>query len=159
MFLRVIFLDVDGVLNNDETNDRTPGGFVGVSDVLLDRLSTIVEKSLAKIVLTSTWKEYWNHDDALCDSDGLYLSNRLNQFGLTIMDKIEDVNGSYYRGRGIKKYLDDHKNIVGYVILDDLEFDFSSHKDLLEHLVSTNGSEGLTENDIATAIQILRKDV
>ena len=57
---KIIFLDVDGVLNNVNTDDMNPSGYTGVSMKLVRNLAKIVERSAAKIVLTSDWKIEWS---------------------------------------------------------------------------------------------------
>ena len=52
--MKVIFLDVDGVLNDDYTADRSPAGFIGIDDGMVANLERIVRKTGAKIVLSSS---------------------------------------------------------------------------------------------------------
>lgn len=49
---KVIFLDIDGVLNTSYTKYRDEV----LDDFRLDYLAKIVNKTHAKIVLTSTWR-------------------------------------------------------------------------------------------------------
>lgn len=154
--MKVLFLDVDGVLNNDVTTDKTPGGFTGVSYVLVERLQQIIKSTHAKIVLSSTWKEEWNKDINLCTVEGLYLMEKLNEYDLSICDKIED-GISFYRGKQIKSYLNSHSDIMSYVILDDLEFDFDDYDDLKHHFVQTQERIGLTDKNVEDAISILNE--
>lgn len=49
---KVIFLDIDGVLNTSYTKYRDEV----LDDFRLDYLAKIVNKTRAKIVLTSTWR-------------------------------------------------------------------------------------------------------
>ena len=59
-----IFTDVDGVLNNDETQDRVANDYLGISPELVDNFKelydTLVERyGEVKIILSSTWKHRW----------------------------------------------------------------------------------------------------
>ena len=155
--MKVLFLDVDGVLNNDETTDKTPSGFTGVDMILVQRLQHLIEATSAKIVLSSTWKEEWNKDKHLCHPDGQYLSEKLKDCGLIIEDKISDGPLSH-RGFQIKEYLDKHKYITSYAIVDDFEFDFAGVSDLKRHFIQTNKSIGLTDENVNCLISILRKN-
>ena len=76
--LKIIFLDVDGVLNCKSTPDRCYG-YIGIEDEKVNHLKRIVEETSAKIVLISSWKEYWkknpykSHQDCLAN----YLDKKL----------------------------------------------------------------------------------
>lgn len=52
--MKVIFLDVDGVLNTHQFIQRN--GFTAVDDVLVDIVVGIVKATDAKIVLSSSWR-------------------------------------------------------------------------------------------------------
>lgn len=142
---KIIFLDVDGVLNEhrgeDATRNKTPDGFVGVEDKYLLQLMLIVEFTGASIVLSSDWKDEFGdnlctYDDA--SNDGRYLLNRLSEFGLSIYERTDDrsigTDMSTGRGYGIRKFLKSHPEVENYVILDDIPFsDFNG--ELKEHFV------------------------
>lgn len=51
--MKIIFLDIDGVLNTN--SDRN------ISDEKLIFLSELVSKTGAEIVLSSSWRNWWNH--------------------------------------------------------------------------------------------------
>ena len=53
--MNVIFLDVDGVLNNAYTTDRIKG-YIGIDDNKVRLLKQIVDYFDAKIILSSTWR-------------------------------------------------------------------------------------------------------
>lgn len=157
--MKVVFLDVDGVLNNSRTNSRTPEGFTGISNTLLDRFAHFVKETDAKIVLTSTWKEEWDKNPKMCAPDGAYLARKLRQKGVYILDKTdESATGMARRGAAIKLYLDSHPEIDDFVVLDDNEFDFYDYPEIAERFVHTNEVEGLTNLDIEKATAILRDE-
>ena len=54
--MKVIFLDIDGVLNNEYSKTRAPSGVIGIDGDKVKRLRKIVESTGAKLVLTSSWK-------------------------------------------------------------------------------------------------------
>lgn len=142
---KVIFLDIDGVLNRDETTEETPEGFTGVEDFLLDNLESLVNKTGAELVLTSDWKEEWADEYDECGTDVQYLIDKLAERGLSIIavtdDSSEGENIYSKRGHGIKKYLRNHSDIEQYVILDDCYFeDFD--EELAEHFVYIEDSVG-----------------
>lgn len=101
--MKIIFCDVDGVLNNARTTGRSPGGYKGVSDELIRKLKRIVEKTDARIVLSSDWRLV--KDDPVHGKDYRYLTRKLLFVaGLKISDHTEDISWSR-RGKEIRKYL------------------------------------------------------
>ncbi len=58
--MRVIFLDIDGVLNNCRTRTKSPDGCTGISNSLCKRFRKIIESLLKEtgekpeVVLTSS---------------------------------------------------------------------------------------------------------
>lgn len=75
--MKVIFLDIDGVLNSttwaakhgyggwmDRTEEFTRQNVLWDPDCV-ERLRRIVEATAAKIVISSTWRENFNHQDFL----------------------------------------------------------------------------------------------
>ena len=151
----IVFLDVDGVLNDPETPNITPEGFPGVEDKYLHLLYVICSLSGAQVVLVTDWKDEWDVDPGKCKEDGVYLINRLKEHQVIIIDKTDDISRGddvkSGRGYGIKKYLEDHL-VDKYVILDD--YLFSDYDSVLQHhLVLVN--KGLTEEDVEKALAIL----
>lgn len=156
--MKVIFLDIDGVLNNCKTSSKTPDGYIGIGNTLLKRLSNIVKATNARIVLSSTWKSEWDKNETLCTNDGKYMVNKFRQLGLLIFDKIEDVDGSLcMRGASIMKYLKSRNDIEDWVVIDDDEFDFAKYPDIMDRFVHTDNEKGLTDENVSQAISLLSK--
>ena len=165
--MKVIFLDIDGVLNYRTCKARCPNykSIIGIEDSRVERLAKIVKATNAELVLTSTWKLNWLRED---DEQGIYLDRQLAKYGLHIIDFTED--DGWNRWSGIKDYLDRFsKCIKSYVILDDEIFqDYIMYNGLTkmlrpeveEHLVKTSfysPDGGLQEEDVQKAIDILNK--
>lgn len=159
--MKIIFLDVDGVLNNQHTEARC-GPFIGISKQLVKNLRTIVDATNAKIVLCSSWKSGWERvDKELQDREAHYLDRRLRDEGMLILDKTYDRHGCSCRGDGIRFWMDHlpEGRIENFVILDDEVFDYAA-VGLLPHLVQTSfysDNGGLTEEHAALAIKILNE--
>lgn len=85
--MKVIFLDVDGVLNFTGTEARAPSGALGLASAPVKQLRNIIKATGAYIVLTSTWKGDWDFDEEKCTADGKYLVRKLKREGLHILDK------------------------------------------------------------------------
>lgn len=156
---KVIFLDIDGVLNTSYTKHRDEA----LDDFRLDYLAKIVNKTRAKIVLTSTWrynlskslfsfKSYNNSAKSLIES--------LKERGLKISALLPDTPNNR-RAEDIAEFIEKYK-VTHFVILDDELFNYESLK-LSEHLLRTSFYEdneldaGLTQKMIRQAVQILNK--
>ena len=151
-FMKYIFLDIDGVLNNSRTKTRTPEGYVGISDGLTKRLRRIIQTTGAAVVLTSTW------ETAAEGEDQLYMNRKLKRFGAKPVDKtVEPDENLFQRGAGIREFLKVNP-CDAFVILDDFDFDFAEER-LMEHLVLTDPADGLTEEDADRAIRILNGEL
>lgn len=162
---KIIFLDIDGVLNRHHerygTREKSPMGFVGLGQKHVLQLKRIVEETGAKIVMSSDWKMCYKSDD--CDiktanPDGVYVIKRLAENGMKLVARTNEVSlegeHSTGRGYGIRKYLRQHPEVTNYVILDDYKWrDFTG--ELLDHLVLLEYP--LTKRSADKAIKILQK--
>lgn len=138
----VIFLDIDGVLNSEDSTDKI-GLVKGISDKYIKILKDIVDIFNADIILSSSWKSYWNNDLINSNTDihnyGEYINEKLNKFGLKISDKTEDYNWSK-RPIEILSYLSSHPEIENYIILDDEDFSWK-HFNLDSHWIDTSNED------------------
>lgn len=158
-----VFLDVDGVLNNQSTFNRSPYGFIGIDDENLRILGDLLDQiENVKIVLSSSWKICWrNHKKP--NKDGKYLIKALNYIGYQISDFTQDIVGQPFyrcdntRGDGIKRYLESHEH-KNYLILDDESFDFVNCG-LSRHFCHTNWSTGFFKEDIAKCLKIVNSNL
>lgn len=163
--MKVIFLDIDGVLNCATSKSHcidVDGRVIkGIDSDKVKRLAKIVEATGAQIVLSSDWKDGWNkYYTSQKPSHAKYLDNHLYKKGkLTIKDKTPTTyKGTWFRGEEILTYLRTHRDIKNYVILDDTFYDDFANKEIKEHLVLTNRKVGLTDGDVKNAIKILLKE-
>ncbi len=155
--MKVIFLDVDGVLNCEHSHQRVPGeSYVGIEDNKVDLLQRIVMTCGAEIVLSSDWKYGWDPlDNSKHDPHAKYLEMKLAQYRIAILDKTPDRPNRYERGAEINQWLREHDEVTDFVILDDEYFnDFGEYK-LGSHFVQTSWSNGLQKNHVKRAIKIL----
>ena len=157
--INVVFLDVDGVLNCSSTKDVCVK-YVGIEDEKVSLLKQIVDKSGAKIVLVSTWKEWWFKESFLKDKQDFlanYLDNKLSKQGLVIFDKTEDE--LFNRGDGILEYIHHLKwkgiNVDNFVVLDDEIFDYKRTR-ITKNLVQTSyNNGGLQRKHVGKALEKL----
>ena len=137
MKMKVIFLDIDGVLNTN--SDRE------ISNDKLKLLSELVSKTGADVVLSSSWRNWWNNPKT--NIPGSFITNWKNQFldnniSITLITELECP-----KNISIEKFIIQH-DVKRYVVLDDEPIDIAN-------LVQTNGDEGLTQSDCLKAAQFL----
>ena len=103
--MKVIFLDIDGVLNCDTT--RNPRKFPYVVDKkLLARLRSLVRKTGAKVVLTSSWR---------LDPIGVLAAKH---WRVPFIDTIPDMPRRTRR-QEILAWLSRHPTVTRFVVIDD----------------------------------------
>jgi hypothetical protein len=103
--MKIIFLDIDGVLNCDRTPN--PRNFPYIVDKrLLRRLNGLLERTKAKVVLTSSWR---------CDPVGLLAAEH---WGVPFIDVCPDKPKST-RGKEMLKWLENHRRVTRFAIIDD----------------------------------------
>ena len=163
--MKVIFLDIDGVLNHSQTMSKTPSGWTGLSENLVSRLGIITKETGAVVVLTTTWKVDWDKNEEYRMPDGVYLHQKLMKEKIFIFDKTESfpdkkVQDSFYRGREILNFLDAHPEITSYIILDDNEFEFEQYPDtIMPYFIHTDAACGLSIPNMNQALELLGKKV
>lgn len=164
--IKIIFLDCDGVLNDELTEDRC-NGYIGLEAEYLNNLKKIVDATGAEIVLSSTWRLSQTHSGRLIVGMYEYLEKRLLEIGLKIKDITPDMNGNR-RGYEIIEWINNNK-VDRFVVLDDC-FYIGFDKDIIvDHWVETSfycdyiNTEtkrgGLQEDNVRRAITILNRDV
>ena len=161
---KIIFLDIDGVLNCRNTFIEKKQERVFYSKFLekndynlvklamcdidfykLQLLKYITLETGAKIVVSSSWKNLRVYT---------LIEEELINKGLPIIDSTPYINNK--RGAEIRKYLSENK-VDDFIIIDDDIFD-DYDEELLNHLVKTDFyNEGLNEEKTEEAISFFRK--
>ena len=103
--MRVIFIDIDGVLNCAD-EEATARSLVRPRRDLMALLDELVDRTGAQMVLASTWR---------CDPKAVEVAR---QCGLKFIDKLDD-HGSGERGAFIRKWLSKHPEVERYAVVDD----------------------------------------
>lgn len=157
--MRVLFLDIDGVLNSVKTCVATggypftldePEGFDWIAIKLLQRLC---DSSGVQIVLSSTWRLHYSPKEV-----GDFL-------GLPVIDKtpshfedwseelpLESFTQRATRGKEIAAWLQDHPEVTKYCIIDD---DSDMLESQIPFFVKTDGFEGMSWKDFCKVCEIL----
>jgi hypothetical protein len=136
--MKVIFLDIDGVLNDGVKIMETESDFPSKDH--LDCLKAIVDATEANIVLSSTWR--------LFPSARNDVKNALRNVGLEFIDRTKELRD---RASEIQEWLSRHPEVEKFVILDDEEI---SGK-FPDNLVQTTFYRGLLPEHAEKAIKIL----
>ncbi|MDE6846581.1 MAG: hypothetical protein K2J99_12580 [Lachnospiraceae bacterium] len=154
---KVIFLDIDGVLNSNFWNDThqreiSDGTLIDSEKIKL--LGELVRRTDAGIVLHSGWKYWFDSELEPLRTESERLKTLLSQEGLTInsvtpdhaTEEIKrDKKFSLIKAEEILAWLDDHKEIDQWVVIDDLDL---HNAEVATHQLRTNPQTGLTINDV-----------
>ena len=154
--MKVIFLDIDGVLNSrkyDSVRNWNEQTDIDVSRLPL--LGEIVAATGAEIVLSSTWRVHWEKEESLCYEDGAYINQTFARYGLKVYDKTPYLGLTAERREEVKLWLEEHAQTVEkFVIIDDYGFGWG---ELADYLVKTSPRLrlGLEREHVDAAIRIL----
>lgn len=154
--MKVIFLDCDGVLNDRQYRLRKLRNreySVNIDGTKVAILKTIVDETGAKLILSSSWRRYWEPNGTSVDNAGKKIDAELQAYSLQIYDKTPVIEENS-RGREIERWLAGKSYVDGFCILDDKDF-FANSPKLRQNWIQTDGEMGLTLNDAHTAIGIL----
>lgn len=163
--MKVIYLDIDGVLNHTETGILQSSGSIiqqidmdneqGIADVMIesecmDVLNELVEKSEAKLILSSSWFHVF----------GLEKTERILKLGGLKHDLMDATprKMSSSRHHEISFSLHNYPEITSYVIIDDIPKKlFYKHKDRVvqTYMKKEEGKGGLLPKHIDEALEIL----
>lgn len=160
--MKVIFLDVDGVLNVMSDSYRTfmkPYG-EHIEPWLVQRLNYIVEKTDSKIVISSSWKSCMDDLEKQMKDQGFkYWDNVIGRTPFSgEMNETGEESG--YRGLQINEWLKIHNffDIESFVVIEDEIDDVCGNRCNVisrESVVEVDMNEGLTHKNVVDAIDIL----
>jgi len=103
--MKVIFLDIDGVLNCSTTSNPRKLPYI-IDKKIVRRLKRLLLRTGAKVVLSSTWR---------IDPIGCYAAK---YWGVPVFDVCPDLPKSP-RCKEILAWLADHPRVTRYVVIDD----------------------------------------
>lgn len=159
----VIFLDIDGVLN--DFDDRSGKG-APICEEMVARLKEIVMMSGGVIILTSSWRMYYHDQQESTDFHEnerfKMLLRMFDQYGLTMAGATEEIGfDRASRPLEIRHWLMDKPDVERFVILDDLDWHWGW---LADHVVCTRRRDasslsgwrsGLDGDNVKEALKIL----
>lgn len=137
---KFLFLDIDGVLNNDSTKVRIPGTlFQSVEPALVKLyLDWLKDRPDISVVLSSSWRT------------AAYARDELNSKGITWIATTPSLH-TECRGDEVKAFLSPFTD-YRYAILDDCYWFLPEQ---LSFFVETDYKTGLTSEDLKKVDQIL----
>lgn len=176
--MKVLFLDIDGVLNSEnwfayriycvknnmvnilmnfvDTDDRNiKHKLTMLDDRAIANLNRIIEETGCKVVLSSSWR-------SSIESENIFTQDLLKLKGFKyefydVTPRLWFSDFSIRRGEEIKFWLDkesEKHEIESFVILDD---DSDMLPEQMNNFIHVDGQVGLTDRDVLTAIEILNK--
>ena len=133
--MKVIFLDIDGVLNCHKTPNPRKFPYV-IDDGLLARFRQLIERTGASVVLSSTWRY---------DPAGIFSAKHS---GVPFIDITPDMPDQP-RCREILTWIRNHPEVTRYAVIDDED-------DELDGLpfFQPSSRTGLTEKIVAAVAEI-----
>lgn len=161
--MKVIFLDIDGVLNSMDWFEKTKNskGHREIDPQKVEFLKEIVDETNSKIVLSSTWRGLAKNENEEEHPMYSYLVNTLRKHGMEIYGHTPYIGQN--RPKEIKAWLEKNKKeeIESFVSLDD-DFSEKDYKEcgISDCLVKTSFYEkdgGLRQEHVEKAIQVLNK--
>lgn len=161
--MKVIFLDVDGVLNcigwlkkhEGESYDQN-----SIDSSKVELLAEIIDRTGAKVVLSSTWRHIRGHDENPRYPMFDYLVDTLRKCDIEIMDYTPLINDD--RPKEIRAWLNDAPfEIESFVSLDDdfREKDYQK-QGIFRRLIHTTYWDmdgGLKQEHVERAVKLLNE--
>lgn len=163
---KVVFLDIDGVLNSNfwnETHTKELSAGSLIDDEKIGLLAELIRRTDAQIILHSGWRFWFDSAGQPLRAEAEKLVELLADAGLMIAGFTPDLTTeeirrtkkfSLVKADEILAWLRAHPDVNGWVVLDDLDL---HHARIAQHQVKTDPAVGLTLEDVAKAEEILRK--
>lgn len=141
--MKLIFLDIDGVLT-------TPGNNWHFNKECVDNLIELIRSCDAKIVVCSSWRE------STLEQTLRYLPAKLREH---IIAQTPDIPNED-KGKEVQSYIHQHPSQLAmledeYIIIDDDPASYMPFQRSM-HLVTTDMAQGFTREDMQKAERILK---
>jgi len=162
--VKVVFLDIDGVLNSNfwnDTHQREISDGTLIDEEKVNKLATLVNRTGAKIILHSGWRFWFDAKLKPLRAEAERLVELLAKEGLSLDGLTPDLTTeeirrtkkfSLVKADEILAWLKLHDEVEGWVVLDDLDL---HNIQIEQHQVKTDQTIGLTVEDIAKAERVL----
>lgn len=174
--MKIIFLDIDGVLNTSKTFmkrkkywEETGVWTLEIDEFRVEYLKRIIDETGAKVVLSSTWKKDFENVDGKVvpiHEKGEALLNILKKYDIELYDILKK-GYSLPREDLITIWLNEHPDTESFIVIDDETTHLKRFvdKELIKTSILENGVMlknmddciGLCEDHIEIAIKKLNK--
>jgi len=149
MGMKIIFCDVDGVLNSAYYTAKDGGGICAVEKRKVDNLKKIIDATGASVVICSrahSWSKSLNE---------LRMNDIIN-FGVTPFASITDIEYQESKALAIQRWMrkNNYEN-VNFVVFDDCASDLAMR--FGERFIHIKTKHGLTSAYVKKAIEILNR--
>ena len=151
--MKILFLDIDGVLNSADFVIKRKYDLVlsflsyplsEFDPLAVERVNTILNKTNAKLVISSDWRFTEGLDNILKKAGLRYPIYDITPYGM-----------GKDRGYEIQEWLDEHDDIENYAIIYDINNMLDSQQ---SHFIQTSDIHGLTEDLMELTIKILNNN-
>lgn len=161
---KVLFLDIDGVLNSNFWNDnhqREISDGILIDEKKIKLLAYLVKKTNSKIILHSGWRTWFDSELKPLRIEAKRLIELLEREDLHIDGLTPDLTTeeirktkkfSLVKADEILLWLKSHNDVSGWVVLDDLDL---HNVQVAQHQVKPDQTAGLTVEDVEKAVKIL----
>ena len=160
---KIIFLDIDGVLNSMDYFEQTKDciGYTEINPEKVKLLKEIVDRTGAEIVLSSTWRDLGKRKNEPEHLMYTYLTDTLKEYGMEIVGHTPYIQQD--RPREIKAWLDKQSNKdIRFVSLDDdfpkQKYDEVGNGDCLVRTSFYEKGGGLRKEHVEKAVEILNRE-
>lgn len=159
--MKVIFLDIDGVLNSEEfaiwcnefPDFVREGGSNWVDPKAVRMITSLCEEHDVKLVISSSWRLF-DTTSTIEHFKNYRDLTPLCKYIVGVTPRNSDDRIWESRGEEIQQYLDSHPEVENYVIVDDDNDMLESQKD---HFVRCNYVFGLIPSRVEKMKEILNK--
>lgn len=162
--MKIIFLDIDGVLNSDSWNQKHENEIkngILVDEEKVEILSKLIKATGAKIVLHSGWRFWFDESFLPIRKESEILMELLNKNNIDFYDFTPDLtteeirkskNFSKVKPDEILLWLKKHSDISSWVVIDDLDL---NNEIISNHQIKPDSKIGLSSSDIEKAVKLL----
>lgn len=150
--MKIIFLDIDGVLNSHRYDKCRSDADGNIDVTRLPLLKQIVDGANANVVLTSTWRRHIDPKSRVADEVGSVLWELFESHGILLYDRTPFIDND--RAQEVRSWLMDHSDVESFVIIDDIKFGWDELDPMVvktDYLIG----RGLEQHHVEKALQIL----
>ncbi|MFS8068824.1 MAG: HAD domain-containing protein [Byssovorax sp.] len=156
--MKVIFLDIDGVLNSAAFFASGPHGFGDIDPAPVARLEQLLARSGAQVVISSTWRLAFSPAELRARLAAKGFTGEILGCTPEVPTRATSILGAFFfpRCAEIRAWLAAQAvPPERFVILDDAELEPADLVELQPCFVRTDPERGLQDGDVEAAVRIL----